>query len=355
MSSQFQHLTLHDQDRIDELLQTFPMRDIHHEPRYVRLFQEYTTQEARYFYFQKGRIHVMAAFFERALPSKTSVASKDLVSPWYYGGPLYVFDDATEFEDAFQEYLSRLDSYCKENHIVSEFQRCNPTLENHQPYRGDAGLSFNRKVVAIDLQKSMEIIRGEYEHKARKNIKRAHESGLRTVRSADPAAIETFERLYARAMERKKAGQFYFFNERFFRHLFEIFPEEAQLFTVYKGPDAIASSIVLGNHVILHDYLRAADPEFLALRPNDLLVDEISAWARGAGYREYVLGGGNSNSQDDTLFKFKASFSPLTRDFYLYKKIHDREAYEARCLSEGKSSGELKYEQANYFPEYATS
>jgi lipid II:glycine glycyltransferase (peptidoglycan interpeptide bridge formation enzyme) len=132
-------------------------------------------------------------------------------------------------------------------------------------------------------------------------------------------------------------------------------PQEAQLFVAYKDDHVAATQLVLGNGTILYDYLRAASPEFLSIRPNELLFNNIILWAKKTGYKEYSLGGGNSSSESDPLFKFKSSFSPFTKDFYLYKKVHNREAYIKRCVAEGKNPEDVKYEKADYFPEYKTA
>jgi hypothetical protein len=175
------------------------------------------------------------------------------------------------------------------------------------------------------------------------------------VKSNDADAIQKFIAVYTTAMESKSAGKFYYFNQKFFTDLFQNFSSEAHLFTAYTGEQVVASQLVIGNGIVLYDYLRAVYPEYLPSRPNELLLDQISEWAHGAGYKEYCLGGGNTSDEHDSLFRFKKSLSPLTRDFYLYKKVHNREVYERRCIAEGKNSTDLRFERADYFPEYRTA
>ena len=207
-------------------------------------------------------------------------------------------------------------------------------------------------MVSIDLTKNLDTIRSEYLYKARKNLKRALASGLRVVRGNTPDAIQEFIKIYTASMDRKQTGAFYYFNEKFYTDFFNNFPEEAQLFTVYSGEQVAGSSLVLGNGKILHDYLRATDPAFSNMRPGDFVVDAIIEWAKGAGYEQYSLGGGHSSLPDDSLLGFKKSFSPLLKDFYIYKRVNDREAYAARAIWEGKKQEELLYEDADPFPEF---
>lgn len=354
-NTNFTILTLSDEEGLRDVFARFTRGDILSDPRYIRLFADYTGQRALYFHYKSERGEILLPFFERILPKTDDGATYgDLLSPWYYGGPIHTFTDPDEAQRAFAVCLRELHRYCSENRIISQFQRLNPALDNYRLYGDDAGLVWNRKVVSVDLRKSLETIRGEYDYKVRKNLKRAVAGGLRAVRGATPEMVRQFIAAYRTSMDRKNTGAFYYFNEKFFTDLFANFHEEVQLFVVYAGEEVAAASIVLGNGTILHDYLRAACSAFSNLRPSDFVVDAVIAWAKGAGYDQYSLGGGHSTAADDTLLAFKKSFSPLLKDFYVYKKVHDRDAYAKRCESEGKNPSELLYEKSEYFPEYKT-
>lgn len=345
---------MEDEQEILDVLARFPRSDIHLDPRYLRLFQDFTGQTAVYFYYQGEGGEFLQAFFERPLPPVEGGGEKDLLSPWYYGGPVHTFEDDKAAQEEYSAFLSELDAYAKENGIVSQFQRLNPALGNDAVYKDDPNLIWNRKVVSIDLMRNLDDIRAQYDYKVRKNLRRAQKEGLRVVRGATPEAVEAFVRVYAASMDRKQAGTFYYFSEKFYADLFSSFPNEAQLFVVYAGDEVAAASLVLGNGVILHDYLRAAYPQFAAMRPNDFVVDAIVEWAKEARYAQYSLGGGHSTHEDDSLLAFKRSFSPVTRDFYVYKKVHNREAYAVRCAAGDKQPQDLEFEQADFFPEYKT-
>ncbi len=345
-------LTLESEKEVREILARFPRSDAHYDPRYLRLFQNFTQQRAIYFHYKSDGGEFLLPFFERELPGG---GEKDLVSPWYYGGPLSSFKNEAIAKREFALFRKELDAYCLANGVVSQFQRFNPVLQNQVLYGADSGVLWNRKVVSIDLTKPLEVIRSEYEYKVRKNLKRAEQSGLKVVRGADEKAIRAFIGVYTASMERKKAGAFYYFNEQFYTELFKSFPEEAQLFTTYLGEEVVASELVLGNGIVLHDYLRAAYPQHLSTRPNEFTVDQIIQWAKGAGYKEYSLGGGLTAAPDDSLFQYKKALSPLLRDYYLYKRVHNRDAYTKRCTAEGKDPATLKFESADFFPEYKTA
>jgi CelD/BcsL family acetyltransferase involved in cellulose biosynthesis len=184
-------------------------------------------------------------------------------------------------------------------------------------------------------------------------LNKALKSNLRVYEDKSKKGISQFISLYSESMKQKGAKKFYFFNEDFFNKLFDTFKEDIALFHVELDGKVISSSIELGKYGILHDYLRGCDPNYLELRPNDILIDTIIKWAKSKGYNYFSLGGGASPSEEDGILRFKRSFSSTTSDFYVYKKIHNLKAYNDLCSISGKKQSELKYEKAQFFPEYS--
>src|SRR3989344_2544933 len=276
-------LTLEDEAEIKKILAWFPKADIYSDPRYLRLFQNYTGERAIYFYYDSGACKILLPIFERTLPF--AAPYKDMVSSWYYGGPIYNFKKIETARIHINKFLPELNKYCLENNIVSEFKK--------------------------------------------------------------------FFNLYTASLKhRKETRPFYYFNQKFFLDMFESLRDGAELFNVYFDGKLAASSVVLGCGETLYDYLRASDPAILDLRPSDFVVDEIVVWAKSVDYKYYDLGGGRSGAEDDKLFEFKKSFSQKTRDFYMYKKIHNLPKYKELCALAGKKESELAYESAEFFPEY---
>ena len=153
-------------------------------------------------------------------------------------------------------------------------------------------------------------------------------------------------------MREKESDAFYRFNDDFYAKFFANFHAELEIFRVEYQEKTIAATLVLGKYGILHDYLRGSLSQYLKLRPNDFMMDSIIAWAKDSGYHYYSLCGGLTADSDDPLLNFKKGFSPLTKKFYIYKKIHNLVKYKQLCLSAGKKEEELAYEQASFFPEY---
>lgn len=337
------------------LLEKCELNDIHFFPDYLDLFAEYLAAEGLYVFYGDENNYILAPFLKKPL-LKNEIEEKyfDLVSPWYYGGPVYHFDDQTVALDWFKGWRDGLDNYCVEYNIVSEFQRLNPMTENHLLYRGEPGLFFNRKIAYVDLRKSLDDINNNYAYHVRKNLKTAEAAGLQLIYSKTKADWEKFIEIYLLSMDQKEAGSFYYFNEHFYNKIFTDFYNELEIFRVELNGKTIAATVVLGKYGILHDYLRGSSREYLSLRPNDFMIHNIISWAKANGYSYYSLGGGHSTDPNDSLLKFKGSFSPDKKDFFIYKKIHNLTKYNQLCLLAGQKE-ELLYEQASFFPEYLKS
>ena len=84
------------------------------------------------------------------------------------------------------------------------------------------------------------------------------------------------------------------------------------------------------------------------MQANNLLLYEVAKWGNENGYEIFHLGGGYE-SDSDSLYKFKKSFSKLEdNDFYIGKKIHNVRIYN--YLTE--IVNEAKLNKSTFFPEY---
>ena len=153
-------------------------------------------------------------------------------------------------------------------------------------------------------------------------------------------------------MKRVNAKAAYFFPMKFFANLFEQFGENSELFYAEYNNRIIAAVIILFNKNIVHYFLGGTDSEFLNLRPNNLLFNEIIVWAKKEGYEIFNLGGGYSGERE--LLRFKSSFTKTVENFYIYNKIHNTKAYRAVCKAKSlydKEKG-ISLVDSSYFPAY---
>ncbi len=73
---------------------------------------------------------------------------------------------------------------------------------------------------------------------------------------------------------------------------------------------------------------RAERPE---LGVNNLMLYATALWAQANGYKSYHLGGGVGRSPQDSLYRFKAGFSPATAPLYTYFCVRNRVVYDELC------------------------
>jgi lipid II:glycine glycyltransferase (peptidoglycan interpeptide bridge formation enzyme) len=80
------------------------------------------------------------------------------------------------------------------------------------------------------------------------------------------------------------------------------------------------------NTDIIQWHLCGTASAYLPLAPTKLEIDFIRRWAKEAGYQALHLGGGVGN-RADSLFHFKAGFSPVYKEFYTYRLVLDDNRY----------------------------
>jgi len=347
-------LTLENASYIKKLLRNCSEKDIHYYPNYLKLFEEYTGMRCIYVFYGNDKNYILVPYFERRVNTRSSLDSEyvDLISPWYYGGPIHNIKDEKLRNRMFQNFMRKLNEYCKKDKVISEFQCLNPILGNYRLFRNNTNKYYYKKIVYIDLSKNIKTLVGQYSRKTRKAINKAKRNGLKFYQSKNKECVSRFIKLYSEAMRRKKAEDFYHFNRKFFNNLFKLFRNEAKLFNVQHNGKIISSSLAIGKYGILQDFLRGSSPKHFYLRPNDMMIDGIIKWAKSKGYKYFDLCGGLTPSPEDSLFKFKKSFSSTSVDLYLYKKIHDLEKYKELCKQLGRKEQDLRYEKASFFPEY---
>ena len=120
-------LSLKDSEEVNKIINDMLEKDVHASPGYMKLFVDYLGWEALYVHYEDYGGVVLVPFFKRKINDTDYF---DLVGPWYFGGPLV---NVTS-KETFKGFLKGLSEWCKENNIVSEFQRFNPLLKNQELY-----------------------------------------------------------------------------------------------------------------------------------------------------------------------------------------------------------------------------
>ncbi len=279
----------------------------------------------------------------------------DVTSTYGYSGPIGV---GCEQDEAFLAEAWR--SFCaawSEQHVVSVFTRFHPILENHRLFSGapgsgpslggSLGVVLTGETVSIDVTRSDSDILSDYPRNFRQEIAQSRRRGLETTVDANWVHLDTFVDLYTETMRRNHAHSSYFLGRDYFDRLIAELGEDVILFVGTVGSDIAAACLFMSHHGTLHPHLAGTSTQFLSMSPLKVMWDDVRRWAATRGDRTIHLGGGRGGS-NDSLFAFKARFSPRRHAFYTGRWILDARRYD---LLSGRAEQSTNPD-AGYFPPY---
>jgi hypothetical protein len=338
-------------------------RDIHYLPEYGRIYRLTYAQEPFLAVledaggialqpFVRRRLHDLPFLHDRAAGERYC----DIANAYGYGGVLVSgdVDEASRvraFEAAFLDY-------CRSERYASEFASVHPRfgVERLIAQTGTAAPMRQKSVVYIDCACDEAQRWGRLRKGHKSSITKARRSGVQ-VDLVDPTAANfaQLNRLYTDTMRRNNAQARWFFPEDYFRNCMEsLGSARCSLFFARIDDQVIAASIVIHAFDTAYYHFSGSNAEYQALGAGNLLVYEISRWAHDCGYRWLHLGGGVSNAEDDSLFRFKSGFSDITRDLYVYGRILHEPTYAALCALKRSHEAATGAAPAriDYFPLY---
>jgi lipid II:glycine glycyltransferase (peptidoglycan interpeptide bridge formation enzyme) len=299
-------------------------------------------------YYQSPKDIVIYPFLKRSLwqtPGFENVKLNlfDITSPYGYGGYLRNSElvNMEQFSDCFCEY-------CKENNIVSEFIRFHPIIENVKYVPKNVDIKKYNQTIVIELNQSEENIWKSMNQTCRNKIRKAIKNNIRIYFDENHKGLDEFNKYYINTMKRLGADFYYYFNQQWFYKMIKLLKNQVLLFHAYLEDKIIASAMFLVNYPYIHYFLTGTLFEARQLATMNLLLHEVAMWAKRKGLKYFHLGGGCF--PNDSLFRFKASFSSSRRDFYIGGVVHHREYYEYLCNL--RFQGEKIREDMVYYPLY---
>jgi hypothetical protein len=245
----------------------------------------------------------------------------DIESVYGYSGPI-----ANNNSEAFlKKFESAFLDYCCENNIVAEFIRFHPIITNSNIFSENIEIIYNRKTVYLDVENDIEYIwKHNISSKNRNMIRKAEKSGLRVIINND---YSDFRNIYKLTMDKVSADSYYYFKEEYFDYIKKY--KNFNLMNVLYNDMNIASAIFMSYGDYFHYHLAGSIKENLNLAPNNLLLWEAIKLAHNNKARFMHFGGGLTNDDNDNLFKFKNSFSDSCADYYIGKRIHNKDVYDS--------------------------
>lgn len=299
--------------------------DIYYSKEYVSLYLK-DNESVFLFQYNEGEEIFYNIAIKRPVDKIGSVnivdGYYDLETAYGYGGYYATTDDAAFLRRSYDAYQNK----CLDERIIAEFIRFHPY--NDIPVKWDSYFDFlalDRKTISIDLSVKKEERWADYSATTR-NILRRSSDDLFINESVD---IYAFMELYQSTMKRNNAEFSYYFDKKYYEELLLL--DNVKLFAVMHNNCIVNMSFVLFGKQIMHYHLSANNNDFMRKQGNYYLLDFLCDYAK-TKYPEisaFHLGGGRTNSTDDSLLGFKSKFSKIRNNFYIAGKVFNKSVYRS--------------------------
>ncbi len=236
----------------------------------------------------------------------------DVQSPYGYGGPVAT----TRSPEFLSRAWSAYSTWTAEHHILTEFVRFHPLLENWCYFNGN--VIDDRPTVWIKINHATSL--SAYKPRARTAIRKAIQHGLQVEWWQGLDFLRVFPPLYHDLMAELKANRFYDFPARYFQALTDW--EAAKAAVCLDGSEVIAAAVFLHLGNILEYHLSAASTHGKKLNAAHLLLHEAITFGQQLNCPYLHLGGGTNPSADNSLLFFKSGFSRERACFKIGTKVH---------------------------------
>ena len=314
--------------------------DVFDGPAYVKLAAWHEAGEAIAVYVEQDGSRPLIPLVLRNLEH----GLRDASSPYGYPGILTDRpDDARFVRSAVDMAVAAL----RRAGIVTLFVRLHPLwrVEGVEAQ----GKVVSQETVAIDLATPADEIWRTTRENHRRDIRRARRTGLRFAVETSPSAYAEFQEIYASTMDRLDAAPYYRFSSDYFERLPLAVENQLHLATVRSDQVLAAAGLFTVCGGIVQSFLIAAADGFAGQAPTKLLYHGVTQWAQQRGERWLHLGGGYG-TDEDSLFHFKAGFSPTRLDFRTLRFIVRKDDY--LTLVSERTPGANPADVSGYFPGY---
>lgn len=325
------------------------MTDLYFNPNYAKVYKD-IDGDSDTFVFECEYGKITNTFILRKVQWEVEGQTYyDIVTPYGYGGPKT--ENVTDIKKLMEEYKKAFAAYCKEKNIVCEFIRFHlfDNVDVRENYYGET-LHLLDNVVVDTTGDFDQKIWMSYEHKVRKNVKKALKNDLQIIIENNTDHLDDFLKIYNDTMDRNKAEDYYYFTEKYFKSIAELLPENFMYFHVVKDGVVCSTELVLCSEKYAYSFLGGTLTDYYEFRPNDFLKNEIIKWCNQTGRERFILGGGYH--KEDGIYKYKRCFTPdHDVPFYAGRYIFDEEMYN-KIVEIRKSVDKDFNDETGYFPKY---
>lgn len=302
-------------------------RDVYFDPEYVALYENKLTS-ANYFIYANNRDVFVYAFLKQSIEQTEDYF--DITTPYGYGGPL----SSTKDTHFLSEAIARFNQEAHRHNIVAEVIKFHPLLDNHRGLKRVYPGRISRICPTVYVDTTVDEDcqwKNVYSRINRQEINKAKRAGIQVefVQSVD--SWKAFEKFYAENMIFLKANNFYIFSPTYYEKIRQNLKNKYTLVSCSLDGEIISVMLVLLGFEFAHCHLIGTNPEFISKDVNKLLYHELFLWCKQNGYKKYHIGGGRTNDEDDSLFKFKRNFSKNVGSLHVGENVINAKIYNELC------------------------
>ncbi len=342
----FELLSLNEESKWKDFLLALPIeqQDIYFTPEYYALYEEYGDGKAHCFVFQKDGNLILYPFLKNsinALGYQLDNEYFDIQGAYGYNGIV----SSSKDKNFINTFHACFEKYCIENNIIAEFTRFHPILNNYELSINNINVVLDRKTVALNVNQSYnDIWTKAYSSKNRNMIRKAHKLGYHAniIESTSIDDINQFIDIYSNSMQAVGAEQYYFFNQDFFKNMFEFLKGHIYLINIKDKIELVVCSSIFFHYYKYFHYHLSGRIQEADNSVNNFLLDEALKLAQKLGAELFHFGGGRTGSTDDSLLKFKENFSKTSFDFYIGKQIYNKKIYD-KIVEQWEAKHPLSY------------
>lgn len=326
-------------------------------PDYIRLFtgQEDKAQ-ALYWSDKDSGAEVLLPLIRRPLPETLQDLAPDwtdAVSPYGYGGPFATPEADIPWKRFWQDVLTWMTT----EQVLTLFVRASlfqtPPSELTLPAEQSFVPLHLSDNVVVDVRRPPEAQWQHYDHKVRKNVKKAQRAGLTAEIRESYSSVSDFVEVYSSTMQRRSASGWYHFGQDFFQGFSDHLTENHIVAEVRDTDGKLVSvELVLKSDQFLYSFLGGTLQEAFAYAPNDLLKHAVIEYGYQNNLRGYVLGGGYQ--RDDGIFRYKRAFDKEgVTAFYGIQLVADQGLLGTLAMAHHQQANEAETSvQPDFFPAY---
>lgn len=295
--------------------------------------------------------HVLYAFLLRpvtrdACGNRVTQEYYDVVAPLLYGGPLLRLAHGADEAAVMGEFWRGFRGWAGRESVISEFHRANPVTGESASYPGLHREQAPHVVKSIGGRTEEELLL-DASKSFRRTVRKAEEAGMTLEVDRSGERQEAFAKLYYQTMQRNHADARFYYDQQFFDMMHSSFPGRvAYLFAISQG-EAVSGEMVLFCGEIAYSLLGGTAHESLKSGANSFLSHRAFLYAQARGVHQYVLTGGVTNTEEDSLLRYKTSMARAgRRSYFTAAQVIDDTAYArlSSCVAE-----------TAFFPAYRSS